>query len=249
MSSTGEGSLGHAVEVRGLAHVGGLGVPREGVALRGGQRLPPLVAGEDVGVVVGEHVLADRPGDGLLDLGRRGPDVAQEHVVAVGVLPERVGLEVEVHRPGERVRDHQRRRGEVVHLHVRVDPALEVAVAGQHRDDREVVLLHRGRDLVDDRPGVADAGGAAVADQVVAELLQVRRQAGLVVVVGDHLAAGGERGLHPRLALQALLDRLLRQQPRPDHHRRVRGVGAAGDRGDHHRAVVDLDLLRRRARP
>ena len=39
------------------------------------------------------------------------------------------------------------------------------------------------------RAGVADAGGAAVADQVVAELLQVRPEAGLLVVVGDDLAS------------------------------------------------------------
>jgi hypothetical protein len=49
----------HPVEVRGLADVGGLRVPREGVPLRRRQRLPALVAGEDVGVVLGEHRLAD----------------------------------------------------------------------------------------------------------------------------------------------------------------------------------------------
>ena len=50
---------------------------------------------------------------------------------------------------------------------------------------------------------------------------------------------GRERGLDPRLAGQALLDRLLGQQRRADHHRRVRRVGARGDRGDDHGAVVE----------
>ena len=44
-------------------------------------------------------------------------------------------------------------------------------------------------DLGDQRAGVADAGGAAVADQVEAELVEVRREAGLLVVVGDDLRA------------------------------------------------------------
>src|SRR3712207_8713720 len=46
-------------EVRRPADVGRLRVPREGVALRRRQRLPPLVPGEHVGVVRGEH-LRDR---------------------------------------------------------------------------------------------------------------------------------------------------------------------------------------------
>ena len=148
----------------------------------------------------------------------------------------------DVHRAGQRVGDDQRRGREVVHLHVGVDPALEVAVARQHRDDGEVLLVDGLADLGDERPGVADAGGAAVADQVEAELVEVRRQAGLLVVVGDHLRAGRERGLDPRLALEALLDGVLGQQRGADHDRRVGGVGARRDRGDRDRAVVEREL-------
>ncbi len=46
-------------------------------------------------------------------------------------------------------------------------------------------LAHLG----DERAGVADAGRAAVADEVEAELVEVRREAGPLVVVGDHLRA------------------------------------------------------------
>jgi hypothetical protein len=75
------------------------------------------------------------------------------------------------------------------------------------------------------------------------KLLQVRREAGAVVVVGDHLRAGRERRFDPRLAGQPLLDGLLGQQRRADHHRGVGRVGARRDRGDHDRAVVDHALL------
>ncbi len=50
--------------------------------------------------------------------GRRRPDVLQEDVVAVLILPQRIGLEVEVHGARDAVGDHQRRRGQVVHLDV-----------------------------------------------------------------------------------------------------------------------------------
>ena len=141
MSVTGGGLGGHAVEVRGLAHVGRLRIPVERLAVRGRQVPPALVALEDVGVAVGEHLLVDRAGDDVGDLLRRRPDVLEEDVVAVVVLAERLGLEVEVHGAGERVGDDQRRGRQVVHLHVGGDAALEVAVTREHRGDREVVVV------------------------------------------------------------------------------------------------------------
>ena len=102
-------------------------------------------------------------------------------------LAERLFIQVDVHRSGECVRHDERRRGEIVHLHVRVDPALEIAVAREHADDGQVVVVDALRDLVGQRAGVPDAGGAAVPDQVEAEILEVLRQARPVEVLGDHL--------------------------------------------------------------
>ena len=149
-------------------------------------------------------------------------------------------------RPGERVGDDERRRGEVVRLHLRMDARLEVAVAGEHGADDEVALVDRRGDRLRQRPGVADAGRAAVADGVEAELLEVLRQPGLVVVLGHDLRAGREARLHPRLAREAALDRLLREQAGADHHLRVRRVRAGRDRGDHDAAVLELVVRRRR---
>ena len=177
----------------------------------------------------------------LGDLRGRRPDVAQVDGLPVGPGPDRVVHHVDVHRPGERVRHHQRRRRQVVHLDVGVDPALEVPVAGQHGDDGQVAFVDRGADLLRQRPGVADAGRAAEADEVEAELVQVGQQAGPLVVVHDHLGAGRQRGLHPGLAAQPGLHGLLGQQRRADHDRGVGGVGARGDGRDHDRAVVDGD--------
>ncbi len=96
------------------------------------------------------------------------------------------------------------------------------------------------------RPGVADAGRAAVADEVEAELLERLGQPRAVEVLGHDLRARRERGLDPRLALQPARDRVAREEPGADHHRRVGGVRAAGDRRDHDVAVVELEASRRR---
>ena len=163
---------GHLLEEARLAHVGRVG-PGVAIARRDLDRVPGLVAGEDLGVVAGEHLRRDRGADHLLDLLRVGPDVAQVDRLAVGALAERLGGEVDVHPAGQRVGDDQRRAGQVVGLDVLVDPALEVAVAGEHGADGEVLLGDRRRDLLGQRAGVADAGGAAVADQVELERVEV----------------------------------------------------------------------------
>src|SRR5207248_2685973 len=67
-------------------------------------------------------------------------------------------------------------------------------------------------------------------------------------IVGDDLRSRREAGLDPWLDAEPALDRLLRQQPRAQHHRRIRGVGAARDRGDHHRALREIEMLAALAR-
>jgi hypothetical protein len=98
----------HALEVRGMAHVRGPGVPREQVAAWHGQRAPGVVAGIDVGVPLAEHLGAHRPADDLFDLRSARPQLAQEDRAAVPVVAERLVLEVHVDAAGERERDHQR---------------------------------------------------------------------------------------------------------------------------------------------
>ena len=54
------------------------------------------------------------------------------------------------------------------------------------------------------------------------------------------MAPGRKAGLHPRLARQALLARLAGHKTRGDEHRGVRGIGAAGDRGDRDIAIAEV---------
>ena len=92
------------------------------------------------------------------------------------------------------------------------------------------------------RAGVTDAGGAAVADGVEAEGVEVWQQAGLVVVVGDDAGAGGEGGFDPGRCLEAAFDGFLGEQAGGDHNVGVGGVGAGGDGGDDDRPIAEVGV-------
>ena len=127
----------HAVEVRRVLHVRGIVLPRVRLAGRHVEPLPVLVALEDVGVLRLEELLLHAAENLVLHFLRRRPDVAQEHR-AVAADAERLAREVDVHAAGERVRDDQRRRREIVEARERIDAPLEVAVARQHARDEQL---------------------------------------------------------------------------------------------------------------
>ena len=73
-----------------------------------------------------------------------------------------------------------------------MDAALEIPVAGEHGRHDQITCVDRLGNRIRQRPGIADAGRAAVAHQIEAERVQVLLQARGRVVVGDHLASGCE---------------------------------------------------------
>ena len=79
-------------------------------------------------------------------------------------VPERLVDQVDVGRAGQGIGHDQRRAGQVVGLHQRIDAALEVAVAAEHGRGHQVALRHRRGHRIGQRAAVADAGRAAVAD-------------------------------------------------------------------------------------
>ena len=163
--------------------------------------------------------------------------------LAVRARAERLVREVDQHRAGERVGDDEGRRGEVVRPHVRVHAALEVAVAREHRDGHEVVVVDRLRDVSGQRPGIADAGGAAEADEVEAERVEIA-PAGRPSRSTPRRSASRARARSSPTAsiLRPFATALRASRPGADHHARVRGVGAGGDRRDHHVAVAEVEI-------
>src|SRR5207302_6693280 len=177
----------HPLEETRLADVRGCAVPRVAIALRHRQLLPPRVALEDVAVAALEHFRIDGALHRLLDFFLGRPDVFQIHRLAELVLAERLAGEIFGDPSGDRVRHDERRRREIVGTHILLDAPLEVAVAAQYGADDKTLLADHRRDFVRQRSAVADAGRAAVADQIEAELIEILRQAGRLQVFGDYL--------------------------------------------------------------
>src|SRR3546814_11973280 len=90
---------------------------------------------------------------------------------------------------------------------------------------------------------MADAGRAAIADEIVADRVEMILQARLGQIVGDDLRPRRETGLDPSPRLPAALVRFLGAKPGRDHDAGVRGVGAARGRGAHHVALAHVAIL------
>ena len=193
----------HALEVRRVLHVGRAGRPRIGLArlgLTARQWSSPLKT--SAYLLRNDSRVTVRSTSSAISLLAR-PDVLEVDRLAGPPDAERLGRQVDVHVAGERVGDDERRRGEIVRPAVRVDPPLEVAVAREHRAGDEVGVADRLGDRLGQRPRVADAGGAAVADEVEAERVEVLRQPRRLEVVADHLAARARATSSPRACASA----------------------------------------------
>ena len=140
MSASGAGCAA-CLEERRLLHVGGLAVP--GVEARAAARRRPPVRRHRSNTSAysagtsRRHARARRRGHLVARSARRR---AGRRAGPSGPCPSGSVVRSTSTRPGERVGHDERRRGEVVGLHLGVDAPLEVAVAGEHRGDHQVAL-------------------------------------------------------------------------------------------------------------
>src|SRR5262249_40026601 len=96
-----------------------------------------------------------------------------EDLLTLLVEAQRLLHKIGIHRARERISNDQRRRGEIIRAHVGVDAPFEIAIAGEHGGSNEILVVYRLGNLWRERPGISDVGGAAEADEIVAELVEV----------------------------------------------------------------------------
>ena len=72
---------------------------------------------------------------------------------------------------------------------------LEISVPGKDRRRDQIVIVDRFLDLGMKRPGIADAGGAAVADKVEPELIEISLQSRLLEIIGTTREPGASEVL------------------------------------------------------
>src|SRR6185503_13597123 len=178
-------------------NVGGFFVPLVGGADRGGNLVPHRVALAERREQLAVHLRIGRVLHDGADLLARGPDVLQVNRLAVFAIADRVLGHVDIDGAGEAERDHQRRAHQKICTDVLVYARLEIAVTREHGGRDDVVLGDRFVNVTVQGPGVADAGGAAVTGNVIAELLEIRQQAGILQVLGYRERSRSERGLYP----------------------------------------------------
>ena len=230
---------GELREERRLLDVRRLSIPLVQQSRRRRDVVPQRILVREVRVHPSKVVRLQRIGEHVPHFLERRPDVAEVDV-ALAAAADRLLGHVDVDPPREREGHDERRRHEEVRADGLVHARLEVAIPAQHRDADEVVLVDGILDQRVERAGVADARRAAISDGVEAEAVEIRLEARLLVVLGDHARARRERCLHDARNAQSLLHGFLREQARGEHHRRIRRVRAGGDRGDEDVAVMQL---------
>ena len=225
---------------RRLLDVGGTLAPIIERAAGNRDGVPLRVSVPDVAVNLAEHFRPNGAVHRRHNLFVLRPDVAQIDGRAGAIFPQRFVVQIHVNPAGQRVGHDERRRGEVIRPHQRMHAAFKVPVAGEHRRGHKLVFSDRLGHFFRQRPAVADAGGASVADQVEVNLLQLLKQPGGLQILGHHFRTRREAGLHVGGNLQPALQRLLRHQPRGEHHRRIGCVGAGSDGRDNHGTVAEF---------
>ena len=166
----------HAIEIRSLADVGRIRLPLISIAGRELEVLPVLITIRNSCIFLAEDLRIDRRRDGAVHFFLGGPDILQVHRLALFVsLPIGSAVEIMIDVAHQRVSHHQRRRHEVVGPHFRIDTALEVSIAAQHRHRDQTMVINGFGNVCRQRAGVADAGSAAIADHLKAQLIQSAR--------------------------------------------------------------------------
>ncbi len=229
-------------EERRLLDVGGFAIPLIHVAGAGRDFVPFGILRGEILVKLAEHFRLQRGLHEVADFLQARPDVLQENRLAVLAGAERVVDEVNIHAARERERDDERRRHEEVRLDVLVDARLEIAVAGKHGCGDQIIFHHGILDGRVQRAGIANAGGATVADEIETKLVEERLQAGLVQIIADDARAGRERRFDSGIDRKPLFNGFLREQAGGEHDAGIAGVGATGDGCDEHGTVAHVTI-------
>ena len=204
-------------------------------------RLPARIAGgQRASIDVAIDLRPCRNRQGFVDLGLRRPQVFQVNRLAGGRRAERLAVEIDVDRAGERKGHHQRRAREKRGAHRGMNAGFEVAVAGEHRTGDAFVVEDRFFKCGIDGTGCPEAGAAAIAGDSEAKRVERGLQPAGVEIFAHDPRSWSERGLDPTLRLQPECNRSFGDQPRGHHHARIGCIGAGRDRRDHHVAMGHL---------
>src|SRR2546423_15515962 len=116
----------------------------------------------------------------------------------------------------------------------------KIPVSRKNQSCDDIIFVNDLLDVWMQRPRVADASRATVADEIESELVEICLESGLFQVIGNNARPRCERRFYARIDTQTALDCFFRQQASRNHHARVACVCAARYRGNEHTAVANV---------
>ena len=122
----------------------------------------------------------------LSDFTQARPQIAQKSLFPVFIFAERFSRKIDIYPASQRKRDHQGRRHQKIRLDVLMHARLKISIPRKHRGCNQIEFVDRFLDIRMERSGVADAGGATVADEIKSQFIEVFLQPGFVEIVGNN---------------------------------------------------------------
>src|SRR5689334_14730285 len=116
----------------------------------------------------------------------------------------------------------------------------KIPIAGKNRSCDQIVFIDRLPDVWVQRPRVADASCATIADKIESKPVEICLESSLLEVIGNNAGSWCERGFHGRIDAQTALDCFFREQSSRNHYAWVTCVRATRDRGDQNAPVADV---------
>ena len=135
--------------------------------------VPLRVLIREIAIKLAEDFRAQRRLHRIAHFFQTRPEIAQKSFFAGFVFADWLFAKIDIHPPGKRERDYQRRRHQEIGFDVLVHPRFEIAVTRKHGRRDQIVIVDRLFDFRMERAGISDAGRAAVADEIEPELVEI----------------------------------------------------------------------------
>ena len=231
----------HSLEIRSMANIGGVFIPRKNVRRLDLKCLPGVGSFVKAASSLFEKLPGHVSVESTFDFVVGRPDVTQIHRIARLVQAQFLRFEIKVHRACNSIRDNGRGSAQIILGNVWGYAPVEVAVARKRAGKLDIAgdFMHLG-------PNGARIANAAHAAKTACRKAKFGKRLGKAGAFEQQLgsmASGGHNSLDPRFRFKTRLSSLFRNQTAGKHHLGVGRSRAACDGGDGQRAMRKLERL------
>src|SRR5260370_36500606 len=132
--------------------------------------------------------------------------MAKESFFAVLVPAKWVAGKIDVNSAGEGKGNNQRGRHQKIRFDMLMHAGFKIPISRKNRSCNQIVFVDRLLDVWMQRPRVADASRATVANKIESELVEICLESGRFQVIRNNTRPACERCFHARIDTQTALD-------------------------------------------